>query len=57
MTWVWIPSRRAGRLPGRWKPSRRGDLTLDDTGGIELEWGDMDTVINKVLPADFPAGG
>jgi len=28
----------------------RGDLTLEDTGGIELKWGDMDTVINKVVP-------
>ncbi|MBN2539048.1 MAG: aldehyde ferredoxin oxidoreductase, partial [Deltaproteobacteria bacterium] len=28
----------------------RGDLTLEDTGGIELKWGDMETVINKVVP-------
>jgi aldehyde:ferredoxin oxidoreductase len=28
----------------------RGDLTKEDTGGIELKWGDMDTVINVVLP-------
>jgi aldehyde:ferredoxin oxidoreductase len=28
----------------------KGDLTLDDTGGIELKWADMDTVINQVLP-------
>jgi aldehyde:ferredoxin oxidoreductase len=28
----------------------KGDLTLEDTGGIELKWGDMDTVINKVVP-------
>lgn len=29
----------------------RGDLTLSDTEGIELKWGDMDTVINRILPA------
>lgn len=29
----------------------RGDLTLEDTGGIELKWGDMDTVVNRILPA------
>jgi len=28
----------------------RGDLTLEDTDGIELKWGDMDTIINKVVP-------
>jgi len=28
----------------------RGDLTLEDTGGIALNWGDMDTVINRILP-------
>ncbi len=28
----------------------RGDLTLADTGGVELAWGDMDTVIHTVLP-------
>jgi len=28
----------------------RGDLTLEDTDGIELKWGDMDTIINKVIP-------
>ena len=28
----------------------KGHLTRDDTGGIDLNWGDMDTVINSVLP-------
>jgi aldehyde:ferredoxin oxidoreductase len=28
----------------------KGDLTLEDTDGIALNWGDMDTVINVVLP-------
>ncbi len=28
----------------------KGDLTLEDTDGITLNWGDMDTVINVVLP-------
>lgn len=28
----------------------RGDLTLEDTGGIEVKWGDMDTVVHKILP-------
>jgi len=27
-----------------------GDITLEDTGGIELRWGDMETVVGKVLP-------
>jgi len=29
----------------------KGDLTLEDTGGIPLKWGDLETVINVVLPA------
>jgi aldehyde:ferredoxin oxidoreductase len=29
----------------------RGDITTADTGGIELQWGDMKTIINKALPA------
>ncbi len=29
----------------------RGDLSDSDTGGIALEWGDMSTVIDTVLPA------
>ncbi|MGZ3596208.1 MAG: aldehyde ferredoxin oxidoreductase family protein [Syntrophales bacterium] len=29
----------------------RGDVTTADTGGIELRWGDMETVIDKALPA------
>ena len=29
----------------------RGDITTADTGGIELRWGDMETVIDRVLPA------
>ncbi|HPV97758.1 MAG TPA: aldehyde ferredoxin oxidoreductase family protein [Spirochaetota bacterium] len=29
----------------------RGDLSESDTGGIGLEWGDMSTVIDAVLPA------
>jgi aldehyde:ferredoxin oxidoreductase len=29
----------------------RGDITTADTGGIELRWGDMETVIDKALPA------
>ncbi len=29
----------------------RGDLTFEGTGGIELRWGDMETVIDTVLPA------
>jgi aldehyde:ferredoxin oxidoreductase len=29
----------------------RGDITMEDTGGIELQWGDMETVVTKVLPA------
>ncbi len=28
----------------------KGDLTLADTDGIALKWGDMETVINMVLP-------
>jgi aldehyde:ferredoxin oxidoreductase len=28
----------------------KGDLTKEDTGGIPLNWGDVDTVIHKVLP-------
>ena len=28
----------------------RGHLTLDDTEGIALKWGDMETVINVLLP-------
>jgi len=28
----------------------KGDLTLKDTDGIPLKWGDMETVINVVLP-------
>ena len=28
----------------------KGDLTLEDTDGIELKWADLDTVINVVLP-------
>jgi aldehyde:ferredoxin oxidoreductase len=28
----------------------RGDLTCEDTGGIPLIWGDVETVINKLLP-------
>lgn len=28
----------------------KGDLTLADTDGIPLKWGDMETVINVVLP-------
>ena len=28
----------------------RGDISVADTGGIELRWGDMETVIGKVLP-------
>ena len=29
----------------------RGDITTADTGGIELRWGDMETVIDTALPA------
>lgn len=29
----------------------RGDLTPDDTDGVELRWGDMETVVDTVLPA------
>jgi aldehyde:ferredoxin oxidoreductase len=29
----------------------RGDLTGEQTGGVSLKWGDMDTVVNRVLPA------
>ena len=29
----------------------RGDITTADTGGIELRWGDMETVIDRALPA------
>ncbi len=29
----------------------RGDLDAERTGGIALEWGDMDTVVHRVLPA------
>ena len=29
----------------------RGDITIADTGGIELRWGDMETVIDRALPA------
>lgn len=28
----------------------RGDLTLEDTGGIPLHWGDLETVITVLLP-------
>ncbi len=28
----------------------RGDLTEADTDGVKIEWGDMDTVINTILP-------
>ncbi len=28
----------------------RGDLTLDETGGIPLNWGDMQQVIYRILP-------
>jgi len=28
----------------------RGDITEKDTGGIQLLWGDMETVIEKILP-------
>lgn len=28
----------------------RGDLTLDDTGGIPLSWGDVNQVIYRILP-------
>ena len=28
----------------------RGDITTEDTGGIELQWADMETVIGKMLP-------
>ena len=28
----------------------KGDLTLADTGGVPLNWGDLETVINVVLP-------
>ncbi|HPB82854.1 MAG TPA: aldehyde ferredoxin oxidoreductase C-terminal domain-containing protein, partial [Spirochaetota bacterium] len=28
-----------------------GDLTVADTGGVVLEWADMDTVVHTVLPA------
>ena len=29
----------------------RGDISLEDTGGVEMRWGDMETVINTVLPS------
>ena len=29
----------------------KGDLTLADTDGIALKWGDMETVINVIVPA------
>jgi aldehyde:ferredoxin oxidoreductase len=29
----------------------KGDLTLEDTDGIELKWADMDTVVHRILPA------
>jgi aldehyde:ferredoxin oxidoreductase len=29
----------------------RGDLTKDNTDGIELHWADLETVINTILPA------
>lgn len=28
----------------------KGDLTTDDTDGVELNWGDLETVINVILP-------
>jgi aldehyde:ferredoxin oxidoreductase len=28
----------------------RGDITLSDTDGVKLEWGDMETVIDVILP-------
>ncbi|MBM3302660.1 MAG: aldehyde ferredoxin oxidoreductase, partial [Deltaproteobacteria bacterium] len=28
----------------------KGDLTAGDTGGVDLVWGDMETVVNTVLP-------
>ncbi|HPC86190.1 MAG TPA: aldehyde ferredoxin oxidoreductase family protein [Smithellaceae bacterium] len=28
----------------------KGHLTKEQTGGIELKWGDMDTVVHKILP-------
>ena len=29
----------------------RGDITVEDIDGAELQWGDMETVINTLLPA------
>ena len=28
----------------------KGDLTGEETGGIPLRWGDMETVVNRILP-------
>lgn len=28
----------------------KGDLNIDDTGGIPLVWGDMNTVVNVIIP-------
>jgi aldehyde:ferredoxin oxidoreductase len=28
----------------------KGHLTCEQTGGVPLQWGDMDTVVNRVLP-------
>ena len=38
-------------IAGAMEAFEKGDLTLKDTGGVELRWGDMETVIDKVLPA------
>jgi len=29
----------------------KGDITKDQTDGVEMRWGDMETVINRVLPS------
>jgi aldehyde:ferredoxin oxidoreductase len=29
----------------------KGDITVEHTGGAELQWGDMETIIHTVLPA------
>ncbi|MGA2332472.1 MAG: aldehyde ferredoxin oxidoreductase family protein [Syntrophales bacterium] len=39
-----------GTLAWAMEAFERGDLTLADTDGIPIKWGDMDTVINVILP-------
>ncbi len=39
-----------GTIAWAMEAMEKGDLTKDETDGIELHWGDMETVIDKVLP-------